>query len=238
MIKQTQFIKLQEILSRVLRHPLLQSVTMEQAVQYCIDFIHIFGLPEMYIDKEVIVSIKKYRGELPCDLIKINQVKDVCSGKCFRSMTDTFFPDESYSHENNMIYAARTNELTFKVQNHVIFTSIENGDIKVSYKAIPVDEDGFPLIPDNPTYHKALELYIKVELFTILFDEGKIKSDVLQHTEQQYAWRAGQLTSEYNIPSEEEMQSLCNSWCTLIQRTTDFDSGWRHMGNREYIKRH
>jgi len=35
---------------------------MEQAVQYTVDFIHIFGLPEMYEDKEVTISIKEYRG--------------------------------------------------------------------------------------------------------------------------------------------------------------------------------
>jgi hypothetical protein len=51
-----------------------------------------------------------------------------------------------------------------------MFTSFTNGKVKVSYKAIPVDENGFPLIPDNPTYLSALEQFIKVQVFTILFD--------------------------------------------------------------------
>lgn len=238
MNKQVRYIKLQEVLSRALRHPLLSSVTMEQAVQYTIDFMHIFGMPDMYEDREVEIEITKHRGELPCDLISINQVMDLCSHTCMRSMTDTFFPN-NYERGKRLIgHYGYHDELTFKVQNHIIFTSFEEGKIKISYKAIPVDDNGFPLVPDNPTYLSALEQFIKVQVFTILFDQGKIRSDVLQHTEQQYAWRAGQLQSEYNIPSESEMESISRSWCTLIQRTTDFDNGWRNMGDREYIRNH
>lgn len=230
MIKNNQYIKLQEVLSRILRHPLLSDVNVEQAVQYTIDFIHIFGLPEMYQDKEEIISIENYRGQLPCDLVSINQIMDTKSHVCLRSMTDTFYP--------NCSNKCSCSELTFKVQNHIIFTSFKDGEIKINYKSIPVDENGFPLILDNALYLKTLELYIKKEVFIIKFDQGIINEKVLQHTEQQYAWSAGQLQSEFSIPSEAEMESICRSWTTLIQRTTDFDNGWKTAGNREYLKVH
>ena len=53
MIKEYNYINIREVLNRVLRHPLLQDVTLEQAVQYTIDFIGIFGMPRLYQDKEV-----------------------------------------------------------------------------------------------------------------------------------------------------------------------------------------
>lgn len=238
MNKQVRYTKLQEVLSRALRHPLLVDTTMEQAVQYTIDFIHIFGMPEMYEDREVEIEITKHRGELPCDLISINQVMDLCDHRCMRSMTDTFFPDNYERGKRTSGHVGYEDERTFKVQNHIIFTSFEDGNIKISYKAIPVDENGFPLVPDDPVYLNTLEQYIKVQVFTILFDQGKIKGDVLQHTEQQYAWRAGQLQSKYNTPSMAEMEALQRSWCTLIQRTTDFDDSFKFLGDREYIRRH
>ena len=52
MVKEYTYISIKEILSRLLRNPLLQDVTLEQAVQYTIDFIGIFGLPKLYQDKE------------------------------------------------------------------------------------------------------------------------------------------------------------------------------------------
>lgn len=234
MIKNKQYIRLQEVLSRVLRHPLMQDVDIEAAIQYAIDFIHIVGVPEMFEDKETIIEIKKFKGKLPCDLISINQVMDMATQTCLRSMTDTFM---TTGHDNGLHTLGHrncANEMTFKTQNSCIITSFEEGTVKVSYKSIPVDDNGFPLLIDNPTYLKALELYIKKEVFTILYDQGKIQAGVMQNTQQDYAWKVGQLQSEMTIPSESEMESLCRSWCTLVQRTTDFDNGWRNLGNREY----
>ena len=52
MIKNISYINIREILSRLTRHPLLKDVTLEQVVQYTIDFIGMFGMPKLYYDKE------------------------------------------------------------------------------------------------------------------------------------------------------------------------------------------
>lgn len=233
MIKEYTYISIKEVLSRILRHPLLQDLTLEQAVQYTLDFIGIFGLPKLYQDKEEVIHIEEFRGVLPCDLISINQVKECKSGVCMRSMTDNFMPREHY--DKNVGYKV-PQELTFKTQGQIVYTSFKTGDILISYKSIPVDKDGFPLLIDNPVFLKALEAYIKREAFTILFDMGKIAPAVLQNTQQQYAFLAGQLQSEFTIPSISEMESIKNSWCTLIQRTSEFTTGFKNNGDKEYIK--
>lgn len=234
MIKENQYIRLHEVLSRALRHPLLQDMSLEAAAQYAVDFIHAVGTPDMFEDREAEIEIHNYRGKLPCDIIAINQVMDLCTHTCMRAMTDTFFPADNH----HCPYGHHYGELTFKTQNTIIYTSMKEGKIKMSYKAIPVDEDGFPLLIDNPTYLKALELYIKKEAFTILFDTGKIQAGVMNKAESDYAWKVGQLQSEMTIPSESEMEAICRSWTTLIQRTTDFDKDFKHLGNREYIRNH
>lgn len=228
MVKEYNYINIREALSRVLRHPLLQDVTLEQAVQYTIDFIGIFGMPKLYQDKEEVLHIEDFRAKLPCDLVSINQIKECKTGVCLRSMTDNFMPREHYDKIPQ--------ELSFKTQGQVLYVSFKTGDVSVSYKAIPVDKDGFPLLIDNPVFLKALEAYIKREAFTILFDMGKIAPAVLQNTQQQYAWLAGQLQSEFTIPSQSEMESISRMWNTLIQRTSEFNNGFSSLGNKEYIK--
>lgn len=233
MISEISYINIREALSRVLRHPLLQDVTLEQAVQYTIDFIGIFGMPKLYQDKEEVLHIEDFRAKLPCDLISINQIKECKTGICLRSMTDNFMPRE---HCDKYEGHKRPQEFTFKTQGGVIYTSFKSGDIMVSYKSVPIDEDGFPLLIDNPVFIRTLELYIKMEEFTTLFDMGKISSAVLQNIQQQYAWSAGQLQSEFTIPSQSEMESISRMWNTLIQRTSEFDNGFSSLGNKEYIK--
>lgn len=231
MVKEYTYISIKEILSRVLRHPLLQDITLEQIVQYVTDFIGTFGMPKLYQNKEAVLHIEDFRAELPCDLISIVQVKECKTGICLRGITDNFIPSENHSTGHRV-----PQEMAFKTQGQIIYTSFKTGDILVSYKAIPVDKDGYPLLIDNPVFLKALEAYIKNEVFTILFDMGKITAAVLQNTQQQYYWLAGQLQSEFTIPSISEMESLKRSWCTLLQRTTEFDNGFRDNGNQEHYK--
>lgn len=233
MVKEYNYISIKEILNRLMRHPLLRDVNLDQVIQYTIDFISIFGMPKFYFDKQETLHIEDYRAMLPCDLIAINQVKECSTNTCLRSMTDNFLSEDYYNKRNGYRVPQ---ELTFKVQGQVIFTSFREGDITVSYKAIPVDDNGFPLLIDNPTFLKTLEAYIKKEIFTIMFDMGKITPPVLQNAQQQYSWLAGQLQSEFTIPSISEMESLKRSWCTLLQRTTSFNDGFRNNGNQEYIK--
>lgn len=225
MVKEYNYVNIREVLSRVMMHPLLHDITLEQAIQYTLDFIGIFGMPELFINKEEEIPIENHAGRLPCDMVSINQVKDKESGICLRSVTDNFFTN-----------GENVPEKTFRTQGQCIFTSFKTGDVIISYKALPIDKEGLPLLIDNAVFLKTLEAYIKKEVFTILFDLGKITASILQNTQQQYAWLAGQMQSEFTIPSISEMESISRMWTTLLQRNTEFDNGFKDLGNREYIK--
>ncbi len=226
MVSEFNYISIKEVLSRLLRHPLLQDLSTEAAIQYTLDFFAAMGLPNIYADKVTTICIDNFRGILPCDLIAINQVRLARNGVCLRAMTDNF----------NGTHSEDKGELSFKTQGSVIFTSFKTGDIELSYKAIPTDDGGLPLLPDNLVFLKTLELYIKKEWFTILFDMGKISPAVLQNTQQEYAFKAGQCNNEFMIPSVSEMEAFTRMYNTLIPRVNEFNKSFRHMGDREYIK--
>lgn len=225
MIKDVQYISIREILARVQSHSMLKSVDLEQAIRFTVDFISIVGCPQFYQDKEVCIPIEDYRGKLPCDLVSIIQAKDNKSGYCMRSMTDSFNP-RNYNFNT---------EPTFKTQGNIILTSFRTGEVTISYKAIPVDSDGIPMLVDNPNFLKALELYIKKEKFGDLYDEGKIKEGVMAKTERDYSWAVAQCEKEFVMPSMSELQSITNMWNTIIPRVTEFDNGFTELGNREYL---
>lgn len=226
MIKErNNFVNIREILARVTSHPMLKNVDLEQAIRYTVDFLSIVGCPTLYLDKEVDITIEDYRGLMPCDLVSIIQVKDKKTGFCMHSMTDTFNPRENNFHT----------EPTFKTQGNVILTSFRTGEIIISYKALPVDETGIPLLIDNANFLKALELYIKKEKFGDLYDEGKIRDGIMVKAEKDYAWAVAQCEKEFIMPSLSELQSITNMWNTLIPRISEFDKGFTELGNREYL---
>ena len=226
MIKENNnYVNIRELLARVTKHSMLKTVDLEEAIRYVVDFISIVGCPTFYLDKEVDITIEDYRGLMPCDLVSIVQVKDKNTGFCLHSITDSFTPKEDTFNK----------ELTFKTQGNVILTSFRTGEITISYKALPVDETGIPLLIDNANFLKALELYIKKEKFSDLYDEGKIREGVMIKAERDYAWAVAQCEKEFIMPSISELQSITNMWNTLIPRVREFDSGFTKLGNRQYI---
>ena len=252
MVKEIQYTTIHRVLDDLLDHPMLSSVTLEQVVRYTLRFISKHGYSKLYQDKVEDVEIHDFRGKLPCDLISITQVKDLRTGICLRSMTDSF-PHGMMPHRkepckdpmNNMKHHTPyipprdeyIEEPSFKTQGQVIFTSFPEGVVQIAYRAIPIDEDGFPMVIDNETYLDALENYIKKQVFTIKFDQQKVPAGVLQNAQQEYAASAKLLQSEFTTPSPSEMRSIAAIWSTMIPKMREFDNGFRDLGNREYLKR-
>lgn len=256
MVTNIQYTNIRRVLDDLTEHPLLSNLTLEQVVRHTIRFISLHGYPALYQDKIDTVRIKDFRGLLPCDLISIVQVKDTGSGICLRSMTDTFTPgmrpkpdnmEEPKDLLNNVSsmqeeyippMRKHMEEPSFKVQGRIIFTSFPDGEVEIAYKAIPVDNDGFPLLIDNETYLNALEAYIKMRAFTVKFDTGKIQAGILSNAQTDYAWAARQLQSEMVTPSLSEMESITRYLNTMIKPTRQFSQGFNHLGDQEFIRRH
>ena len=57
---------------------------------------------------------------------------------------------------------------------------------------------------------------------------------MLQHTEQEYAWAAGQLAEEFKTPSVSEMESMTNMLNQIIVRQSEFVNGFERLGNKEH----
>lgn len=208
----------------------MQDLTLETAVDYCIDFMRLVGVPDMFTEKVAVLDINNYRAALPEDFYQINQVRTT-GGHYFRYAGDTFHTHKCFDNTVNT-------DLTYKIQGGVIITSIEKGCIEISYQAIAVDEEGYPMIPDNSSFTRAVQAYIKKEWFTILFDQAKISQQAFQQAQQDYAWAVGDCRSEFNRLTIDKAESLFNSWRTLIIRDSEHRRGFKNNGSKEYIKTH
>lgn len=251
MVKEIQYTSIHRVLDDLLDHPMLSSLTVEQAVRHALRFISKHGYAKLYQDKLEDIDIHQYRGALPCDIISITQVKDLKTGVCLRSMTDNFpegmqpnprrMPCKDPMNNMKPLYIPEVEhyheEPSFKTQGQIIYTSFPEGKIQIAYRALPTDEDGFPMIIDNETYLDALEGYIKMKVFEVKFDQQKIPAGIFQNAKQQYYTAARLLQSEFTLPSPSEMESISRLWNTMIPKMREFDNGFRDLGNREYLRR-
>lgn len=225
-------------MDKITRHPLMQDIPFETVIDYAVDFIRIVGTPPSFVDKTAIIDIHNYRGELPCDFYEMIQVRLAYDEKhraenhapTFRYTTDSFHMSPN---------KPSVSDLTYKLQGNCIFTApLEEGKIEIAYRALPIDEEGYPLIPDNSAFSRALEMYIKKQWFTIQYDLGKISQAVMAKADQDYAWAVGQAQTDLIRPTIDQMESISNMWSTLIPRAQEHRKGFIHTGSREHIKIH
>lgn len=230
-----KFTNIRTIMDRLTRHPLLEDIPFETVIDYAAEFMKIVGIYPSMSEKTAPIQIHDYRGQLPCDYFSMIQVRTfdpnhIKHPETFRYSTDSFHMSPIHAFKG---------DLTYKIKGECIFTSIKNGLIEIAYRALPVDEEGYPLIPDDGHYSKALELYIKLQWFNIQLEMGKIQPQIIQHVEQQYAWAVGQAEASLTRPSIDQMESISNMWNKLLPDTTqDHRHGYINEGRKEKLIRH
>lgn len=226
-----RYVSLRQIMDDITDHPLLKDISFDRVVNYTVSFIRIVGMPKEFNEEIAVIPINDYRGLLPCNLESIIQVRmyNTCNKdyRVFRYSTDSFHMSDNKGNSY---------DLTYKVQGGVIFTSVKDCNIEIAYRTIPVDSEGYPMIPDNGSFIRALESYIKKQAFNILFDTGKISPQVYNNALQDYAWNVGQAQSDLVRPSIDELQAITNSLNTLIPRVTEHRYGFINNGSQEKIR--
>lgn len=221
-----KYISVRQILDDLLADDMMRGLSLERAVNYAAEFMQVVGMPPEFENKVEKVEIEDWRGKLPCDLYEIVQVKDP-KGFAYISAEGSF---------GNRNHPEQYPAFTYMVKGDIIFTSTKSIDLLVSYLAIPTDDYGFPLIPENAAYIRALELYIQKRYFTILFNNGKINQNVLANTQQEYAFYVGQAQSDLIRPSLDQMESIKNMWTTLIPKVHKHADGFKTVNNPEVLK--
>jgi hypothetical protein len=212
------------------------------------------------------VNIKEYRGELPCGFIEVISVAG-CDGREYITSEDNFFIDDpcrepgkacgigsievkqrqvtegcSSFLERKAIAYAPTDKFTgvgsYKIQGNFIYADVPSTTLKVAFRAIAVDEDGFPMLPNNQAFISAAEAYVKVKRFEILFDMGKVSQAAYQNAQQEYAWAVGQASNDLIMPTIDEMETFTHMWNTLIPHISEHRNGFATAHIREHLRRH
>lgn len=220
------YINIRQILDDLLADDMMKGLSLERAINYAVEFIKVIGMPLVFENKIELIDIEDYRGELPCDFYEVIQVKDP-NGPAYISA------EGSFSNRNK---SDALPSFTYVIKDRIIFTSTEKTDVEVSYRAIKLDDEGFPLIPDNGIFARALELYIQKRYFTILFNSSKIPLNVLNNITREYAFYAGQAQTDLIRPNYDQMESIKNMWTTLIPKVYKHTDGFKTVNAPEIIK--
>lgn len=101
-----------------------------------------------------------------------------------------------------------------------------------------LDDDGYPMIPQDSNFYDALQKYIELQWIRNLWRHQKVSQAVYDDAMREYTWSVGHYRTNALMPDISKMESLINMWSTLIPRTTEFNRRFRNEGSKEIIRRH
>lgn len=108
----------------------------------------------------------------------------------------------------------------YKIQLNYIQTSFECGIIELHFKKQPIDDEGYPLIPDNENYKEACYWYLLMKLIEAGYEHHLFKWD---HCYQMWETLAPRARNEIQYPSIDRMESLRQSSTRLVFPTNFYN---------------
>lgn len=114
-----------------------------------------------------------------------------------------------------------------------IETNLVNGVIRVNYLGIPVDEEGYPLVPDNANYINALYYNCRMKLIEAGYPDPVFKWDQCMALWEKFAGRA---LGEIRYPTVDRMESMKRNLTRLLPPTNYYENFSSNHSAESYPK--
>ena len=154
-----------------------------------------------------------------------------------------FYGINTMKYLTRMFGEGKFDEPQYFIKPGWIVTNQRHGFIKLAYKAIAVDERGYPLIPDTTSYQEAIYWYVVMKLTFPKFMSGqlggnskyaqKYASQSYFYTQQQWNFYRNQAYAEAMMPTADDMQNIKNDWNKLIPDWDGDDTFFRNIGQEQ-----
>ena len=243
--------------------------------EWIFEAIDKIGAPMQYINRESgteglpILKIQDYQVPIPSELQVLDAVAYSENPPANMAIPEPAVVVERHREHNPMMYKMPTsqsqlytvNGMKYWKKNFIdgnvnkpeyfikpgwIVTNQKNGYVKLAYKAIAVDERGYPLIPDLTSYQEAVYWYVVMKLTFPKFMSGKLSGsnnskyaakyarDTYFYTQQQWNFYRNQAYAEAMMPTADDMQNIKNDWNKLIPDWDGDDTFFKHI-NKEQL---
>jgi len=154
------FVSIKEVISKVYRDLNLQDESRwEDMIEWSAEALQQIGAYMQYVHKSDTLTVENHRVALPCDFHKIVAIEH--KGEHLKYLSGDF---DTHYHQSNSINLRSNSGYGYNINSAFINTNFKEGTINFAYIAMPVDSEGFPLIPDNVSYKEAAFWYILMKL--------------------------------------------------------------------------
>ena len=220
----------------------------------------LIAIPESFIDAIAYIDIEDRKGRLPENFYQMYNggVREYYSRIPMRKSTDLYHTDDmsqragtsvtyaeiigtttdldSSTSEDTVLInsdqlSAEIDDYTYKINNYYIFTNFDEGKVEIKYKAFPIDDNGFPIIPDDQKFIRAIVDYIAERHFFKLMLADKISERKYDKVAQQYYFSIAAVQSYAKVPSPDEMENMRQRAANLLKNESQHITGFKYLNS-------
>ena len=235
-----QYVPLDLVIEMILRdYKFIKSVNLSDALEWIGNVYGRINYPGMFLHKITgtdpwtpNIDVDQYRGSLPLGFRKVLKagVRDADSKTVYRPSTDTF---TGFQHALNEAPRFSNTDKVYNIRGGYIFTGDESVTLEIAYESFPIDERGFPLVPDNEQVLEYAKEFISEKIAFNMFAANKLNREVYDIVDRRRMWRAGAAHASLVNRTPDEMESWTRTRLKLIPRLAAFDSSFAYNGNLE-----
>lgn len=218
-------------------------------IEWCAEALELIGAGTQYVDRIVEIDVTNHTHPLPCDFHHLMQIS--YKGRPLSLMSGTMGPGPSFTEgSDNFLNSKQIDENNFPqnsnidyanndryyIQNSFLVTSFEEGTVVMSYKAIQADEEGYPMIPENVYYDKALKAYCQMMIDRKEWRKGNIPAAMYSDTKADWLFYVKAAASSAMMPNLDKVENFKNSWVRLKPLINQHDTFFSGTNIREIKK--
>lgn len=257
-----KYVSLESLLEGIYINAGYQYIDWNEAMFHIGRLFSKMGIVETYVEKitdgsegniEPIV-VDNYQAYLPDDLMIIKGIRDYDTKLTLIENSDMYYLNPQIVHNFftspailEEVLPAKNDSVTlianrftpsYKINNNTIHTNIKDMKLEIAYYAVPTDDRGYPLIPDDEKIKEAIEYTIIERLDYKAMRQGKLTRDIYKHSEQSKYYAVAAAITNAAMPSVDQAQAIINSWMRMIPSTNSHRNGFANENIAERRRLH
>jgi len=128
-----------------------------------------------------------------------------------------------------------SSDYTYVVTPGYIKTALKTGYIMMSYQAVPVDSDGYPMIPDDESFEEAIYWYINMKITYPDWKMGRIRDAVYYDARNSWNFYRKQAYAHAMMPNVDQLESIKNAWLRLVPEINEHSGGFSTLASPQVI---
>lgn len=147
------------------------------------------------------------------------------------------FYDRLFQNKNLIgnVESNKTGSKDYNINFDKITTGYQFGFLTLQYLAFPVDQNGFPMIPDDQGFFNALFWKVVYQLCMRGYDFKRKELNSLEYVDQQRVWYIGQAKGNANMPDLDMMERMKNIYTRLVPNYFEYQIDFRTNGRPQLL---